>query len=138
MRDAPEMARRFAERNEPIDLLLSSPAKRAITTAIAFAGALGGVHVEEDQQLYLADRRTLIHIVNALPVTAQRVMLFGHNPGLSELVDVLTSNGIGELPTCTTVRIDLLVEDWAHVASGTGTLAWWETPKDGSVDRRFV
>ena len=131
LRDALVMALRFADRREPVDLLVSSPAKRAITTARAFATALGDLPIKEDRNLYLADVRVLIAILEALPDHAERAMLFGHNPGLSLLVQHLADGGLGELPTCVVVRIDLDVNSWREVASGTGSIIWWEAPKRG-------
>ncbi|MBK9061174.1 MAG: histidine phosphatase family protein [Flavobacteriales bacterium] len=58
MHDAPMMAERFDGRLEPVDLLMSSPAKRALTTANFFAAALENAPVHEIPELYLtvADR----------------------------------------------------------------------------------
>lgn len=131
LRDAPEMARRFAARKEPVDLLVSSPAARAISTAQVFASALEQPEVQQEPALYLATPSALMGLIASLPDTASSAMLFGHNPGLSELAELLCNNGIGNLPTCTIVRIDLEAAHWAEVASGTGILKWWDTPKGG-------
>jgi len=129
LRDAPFMARVFAGRKEAVDLLVSSPAKRAIATAGHFALALGQAErdIVQDERIYLADAGLLIRVIAALPDHAARVMLFGHNPGLSDLVSVLTG-GILDLPTCTTVRIDLHAARWSEVDAGAGTLAWSDMP----------
>lgn len=132
LHDAPMMAQRFDDRLEAVDLLMSSPAKRAITTANAFSSALGNAPVHEIPELYLSTSRSILSIVEKLPDGVRHAMLFGHNPGVSELVELLTGNGIGDMPTCATVRIDLHVETWQEVASGTGTTKWWDTPK-GSI-----
>ena len=132
LHDAPIMAKRFAERKEPVDRLISSPANRAITTARIFASTLGEMPIQEIQELYLADVRTLMSHIVKLPDTSQHAMLFGHNPGLSELVEHLTHAGPGDLPTCAVVRIDFSAESWHEVAGGTGTLTWWDSPKRGS------
>lgn len=129
--DAPMMAKRFDERLEPVGLLMSSPAKRALTTANSFAAVLEDAPVHEIPELYLADRSTLLHIIGKLPEGIRQAMLFGHNPGVSELVDLLTGNGIGDMPTCAIVRIDFSAESWQEMAAGTGTLTWWDTPKNG-------
>lgn len=129
LHDAPKMARLFSARNEAVDLLVSSPANRAMTTARFFAGELGNAVVQEEQGIYLADVRTLMSIIGKLPDTANHVMIFGHNPGLSELVEHLADGRLGDLPTCAIVRIDLHVESWQEVVTGTGTIAWWDTPK---------
>lgn len=131
LHDAPVMALRFTNREEPVDVLVSSPAKRAITTARAFASALGNAAIKEERALYLADVPALMTIIEALPHHAASAMLFGHNPGLSLLVQHLADGRLGDLPTCAAVRIDLAVDSWRETASGTGTITWWDAPKLG-------
>lgn len=129
LRDAPAMAERFKERHEPVDLLVSSPAARALATARCYAQALG-LPVTEDQRIYEAHHRALQGVVESLPDEAQRAMLFGHNPGFSLLTEHLCAAGLGDLPTCAIVRIDLTVASWKEVAGGLGTLVWWDSPKN--------
>lgn len=129
--DARFMAQVFAGRGERSDLLVSSPAVRAITTAEFFAQALGvpRERIRRERGIYLATSRALLQLVNNLPDEAQRVMLFGHNPGFSNLAALLGGDDIGELPTCATVRIDLPVDRWGEVSAGIGHLAWTDFPK---------
>lgn len=130
LHDARMMAERFDERLEPVTLYMSSPAKRALTTASVFAEKLGNAPVHEVPELYLADRHTLLSIIRKLPDGVRQAMLFGHDPGVSELVQTLTGSGSGDMPTCTIVRIDLGAESWPEVDAGAGTLKWWDTPKN--------
>lgn len=130
-RNAPYMAKVFRDRGEPVDLIVSSPANRALTTARCFADALGikGDHFMQERQIYLAERNTLSQLVSRLPDTADRVMLFGHNPGLTLLLSHLSDADVDTLPTCGLVRIDFAVSDWQHTGKGTGTLVWFDYPK---------
>lgn len=130
-RNAPFMAHVFKYRGEPIDLIVSSPANRALTTARCFADALA-IPTERFVQcrsIYHAERQTLAHIVSQLPNSAGRVMLFGHNPGFTQLLDHLSDMRVDNLPTCGLVRIDFSVDDWQHIAKGSGTLVWFDYPK---------
>lgn len=129
LRDAQLMAQKFAERSEPVPILVSSTANRAITTARAFAKALGNVPIKEQPSIYHATLEMLMAVVESLPANAKSVMLFGHNPGLSELVEHLTGGNLGTISPCTTVRIDLEVGSWPEVAAGTGSIAWWQAPE---------
>lgn len=130
-RDAPVMARVFRERGEPVDRLVSSPALRAITTAKVFANALGVKEgdIIQDKGIYLAPVEMLLRTVNLLNDDWQRVMLFGHNPGFTDLAEYISDADIGELTTCATVRIDFTVNSWAEVSAGRGTLVWHDYPK---------
>ena len=131
LRDAPYMARVFRKRDEPVDLLMSSPAMRALSTAIAFGEALKvkKADIAREERIYLADTAVLMKVVNALPDKARRVMLFGHNPGFSLLAEQLTDRSSGDLPTCATVRIDFDLDHWEDVSRGTGSLRWIDFPK---------
>jgi phosphohistidine phosphatase len=128
--DAALMAERFAARNEPVDLLVSSTALRASTTARAFAKALGfdDGKITGTEDIYLADTNVLLRVVNALPDNDRRIMLFGHNPGFSALAEALVDEGLGELPTCATVRIDFDLVSWDKVSRGAGKLVWIDFP----------
>lgn len=130
-RNAAHMAQVFRDRGEPLDLIVTSPAVRAMTTAGSFVKAmdLPKEALREDRTLYLADRPTLMRIVNALPNKAERVMLFGHNPGFTELLDHLTDAGVENLPTCGMARIDVAVNDWEAIGKHSGNLVWFDYPK---------
>jgi phosphohistidine phosphatase len=129
--DAPAMADLFKKRGEPVDRIVSSPAVRAMSTARVFAKALDHpeARIVQDKTIYLATVEMLLRVVNLLPDDAERVMLFGHNPGLSELTEYLSDGDVGELPTCATVRIDLPVASWGEASMGLGTLVWYDHPK---------
>ncbi len=131
LRNAPHMAQTFKERGEPVDLIVSSPANRALTTAQFFAKnlRLPAERFLQNKVIYHAERSTLMRVVQELPDSAQRAMLFGHNPGFSELVQHLCDGGVGDLPTCGLVRIDLPVNEWQLASRDLGTLVWFDYPK---------
>lgn len=142
LRNAPYMAGLFKKRGEPVDLMLSSTAARALATARAYAKELGATEVEVhgkapvsglqlllEPALYLASVNSLMHLIGSLPPKVKRVMLFGHNPGLTDLVEYLATAEIGNLPTAGIVRIDFPCDDWRMVSRDLGTLAWMDVPK---------
>ena len=79
--------------------------------------------------MYLVEVHRLVQLVNDLPPPIHRIMLFGHNPGFSDLVDYFCDAGIGSLPTCGLVRIDFALSEWTHLGRSTGTLVWADHPK---------
>lgn len=131
MRDAPAMAKHFLERGEPLALIVSSDANRALTTARFFSHVLGlpKDRFRLEPQLYHAAVETIARVVSGLPDEAERAMLFGHNPGISLVVEHYTGEDLGELPTCGLVRIDFVCDSWTEIVRGMGTLAWFEYPK---------
>ncbi len=131
LRDAPMMAQVFRERGEPVDLLVTSTAVRALTTANAFARELSmqGPRLLHEPRLYHASVGTINQVVNALPASAQRVMLFGHNPGFTEILEHFTGEYVDNVPTCGMARIDFTVNEWDLVGRDLGTLVWFDYPK---------
>lgn len=130
LHDAPLMAKIFRERGEPVDLIVTSPAVRALTTARFFARELKleNAFVQEPR-LFHATYTTINAIVNALPANAQRVMLFGHNPGFTEVLAHFTGEYVDNLPTCGLARIDFTLNEWELAGRDLGTLVWFDYPK---------
>ena len=76
------------------DVLLSSPAKRAIDTARLIHQELhvSGLVIREDEQLYATDIEQLKAVLASCPETAKRILLVGHNPELENLLIHLVGN----------------------------------------------
>jgi phosphohistidine phosphatase len=114
MRDAPRMARVLAETGFRPEVILSSTALRARTTAEAF-GAQFGVAVNLDPELYGAPGRTLL--AAAAASSASRVMVVAHDPGMTALAENLSGGGIAHMPTCAVATFTWDEDDWAVVDS---------------------
>ncbi len=130
-KNAPKMAERMAEYAIKPQKLISSPAKRAITTAQIFAELLT-VPVNEiklEPRIYEALPHTLLQIIGELDNKFDCVAFFGHNPGLTLLVNYLADENIYNLPTCGIVHLRFdNVADWAAISGGTGTNVWFTAP----------
>lgn len=127
---APLMAGRILERGSVPDLLVSSPAQRAVETVELLAQ---GLELVQEQivlrhDIYEASLATLIEIVRHLPEPG-RVALIGHNPGLSELGLWLYTKAPEWLPTCAVLELELAIDDWSAVSPGCATLACYDYPK---------
>jgi phosphohistidine phosphatase len=130
-RDAPRMARFLRERDLVPELIVTSTAKRAVTTAEAIAQFSGyQEELAKTRRLYHAWTETYLEIIRELPDRFQRVMLVGHNPGMEELLEVLT--GLQErMPTAALAHIELPVRHWNEVdEAGTGELIDVWRPRD--------
>ncbi len=135
-RDAPRMGRRLAEGGHRPDLLLSSPAKRALGTAKRVARELGlrKGDISRNIRLYHADESQLLQVVRAQPDQATSLMLFGHNPGLTEFATLLCRYPFGNVPTCGVVCIDFAVDRWQQVSYNQGELKFFDYPKKHEVE----
>jgi len=134
MLDAPEMARRLRERRLKPTLIISSPAVRALSTASIMARELkiAPSLVLQDERLYLAAPSALLAVVRELGDDENHLMVFGHNPGITEFANRLSaSDQIDNLPTCGTFTALFDVRHWHELGWGSGQDAVFDYPKNG-------
>lgn len=132
LRDAPEMARRLRSRRLKPTRILSSPAVRAITTATIMARELKvpGQHIRVDERLYLAPAAGLLAVVRELGGDARHLMLFGHNPGITDFANRLApSDPIDNLVTCGVFTAECALEDWRELDWGACSQVDFDYPK---------
>lgn len=111
------------------ELVVTSPALRALTTASLACDAMGtGSRVIlKDRRIYAADVDALLEVLGDCPPDAGRVMLVGHNPGLEELLVWLAGADIplpadGKLlPTAALARLRM-PSDWRDPGKGCARL----------------
>lgn len=90
-REAPEIGRWLRANVPEVDLVVCSTAKRAKQTWKHMASELpGDTKVRRDERVYAAPVKVLLSVVRELPGEARTVVLVGHNPGMEELVELLT------------------------------------------------
>ncbi|MBD3942488.1 histidine phosphatase family protein [Microbacterium sp. NEAU-LLC] len=126
MRDAPVMAARLAASGFRPDVILTSTALRARTTAEAFAAELG-VAVSRDPALYGAPAATLLAAAAAAGMPS--IMVVAHDPGMTVLAGRLSGDGIAHMPTCAVATFTWQEDDW-DVATALDPDDWtFDTPR---------
>lgn len=131
-RDAPLMARFLAGAGELPDAIVTSPARRALTTATLIAETLGlppGA-VSTEQSLYAASMDTILDVIRAFDDAWRRPMVVGHNPGMSNLASGLSGGRIDHLPTCAIASFELPAESWTGARAGGAKMRFFETPRN--------
>jgi phosphohistidine phosphatase len=131
LKNAPLMGRRLVERGIAPDLLITSPAVRAHTTADLIAAELGYPpdDVERVNDLYGADADTMLTVLSALPDSVEHVMFFSHNPGITHFVNTVTDASIENIPTCGIVEIEFSVDSWSQIGESRGRFIHFDYPK---------
>ena len=132
LRDAPLMGSRLAHDKVRPDLILSSPACRALSTANIIAEALGyrPGEIVTDERLYGADVRTLLEVMGGLGDEFRCVMLFGHDPEFTDLAHGFCGK-ITRMPTCAVARFTFDAPSWSVAASQKPVTAVLDYPKKG-------
>lgn len=83
--------------------------------------------LEED--IYMADSRLLLILISNLDDSIQRVMLVGHNPGFTNLLNTLQAETIDNMPTCSVAILELNIDIWSQIGPDLGHLAHYDYPK---------
>lgn len=123
------MGQRLAKRDVKPDLLLSSPALRALTTAQLFAKEVGYKRdVVVDDRLYAGNPDDVLAVIGALDMKVDRVMLFGHNPEFTDLAHRLSSE-ISDMPTCAVAEFRFDTKVWSDVGKIEPTNVAVDRPK---------
>jgi phosphohistidine phosphatase len=114
-RDAPRMGELLRAEGLLPDLILTSSARRALTTAELVAEASGyDGEIQVSRDLYAAGPEEFIDALCALPDELETVMVVGHNPGLEELVEALTEES-SAMPTAALAQVELEIERWVDL-----------------------
>jgi phosphohistidine phosphatase len=132
-RDAPEMARRLRARGFKPDLVLASPAVRTLATATIMARELKVLAslVGQDERLYLASPADLLTVVRELGGHAGHLMVFGHNPGITDFANRLSAGEqMDNMPTCAVFTATFTLADWSELDWASGQEAEFDYPKN--------
>lgn len=129
--DAPEMGRRIAERREHPDLIITSPAKRAVSTVKRIAREIGFPEsgVVKDDRLYAAEAQEILVVVREIDDLHGNVVLCGHNPGITDFCNLVSGLSIEAIPTCGVVSIEFPADSWRDVIAGAGIIRYFDCPK---------
>lgn len=131
-KDAPVMAQRLIEKQIAIDAFISSPAKRAKSTAAFFCETMGGT--ENDllliSALYHAPPEIFYEVINAADDTFDTIAVFAHNPGITYFVNELTNVQIDNMPTCAVFAVSTAITHWKDFAAAKKEFLFFDYPKN--------
>jgi len=113
-RDAPIMGKRISDHGIRPSLIVTSPATRAWKTAKIIAHELNypKEFLQREDHLYLASRDEILDIIVAQDNGFNNLMVVGHNPGLTDLVNFLQPGLTINLPTTGVVSVQIDQDDW--------------------------
>ena len=112
--------------------VISSPAKRAISTALIFAGNLGypEQEIEENSDLYFSFTTSeFVDYVERFNPVFETVAIFGHNPFMAFVSGNMSKRFSGDMPTCSTVVIEFDVDEWHKVEAREGEVKMHLMPR---------
>jgi phosphohistidine phosphatase len=118
------------------DLVISSPAARAIRTARVACKTMGlkRSRILTEYHVYLAHAEDLIDVLRDCPEQA-RIMLVGHNPGLEDLMLYLIGGNVvmpddGKLLPTATIAVLEMPDSWRNLSKGCAQLLSLTRPSE--------
>lgn len=111
--------------SEPKPLSMwSSPANRALTTAKLFQEEMEipdkDFRVKED--LYTFNVNQLLKVISGCDDAIENLMVFGHNPAMTQLVNTLGDHFFDNVPTTGLIILDFEADSWKTLKNGKTTL----------------
>jgi phosphohistidine phosphatase len=130
-RDAYTMCEWYQLHKPLPELIVTSPATRALNTALIFQRCLGLKleQVKIDEGIYEAPAEKILLTLQQLPESASRIMVFGHNPGFTNLCNQLSDVFFDNVPTCGMVSYKHNGK-WKDIQPKKATVNYYQFPKD--------
>jgi phosphohistidine phosphatase len=131
LQDVKAIAKRFKKIAAAPEVIISSPAKRAMETATAFAKAVNfkPKKIVAHPAIYENEHKALLKILKEVEDKADSVVLVGHNPSLNDLAAHLLPEFNEDIPAGALVGINLNIEHWGDLGPGDHVLILYERPE---------
>jgi phosphohistidine phosphatase len=87
--------------------------------------------VRQDERLYLAAPADMLTVIRELGGDARHLMVFGHNPGITEFANRLSGGDrIDNMPTSAVFTATFAIADWSELDWARGQDAQFDYPKN--------
>jgi len=131
-RDAEDMANRLKNKEIVFDKILSSPAKRAQTTARYFHDILEveATKLELVANIYQAYEGDIIKLIQNTSSSINNLAIFGHNPTFTILANKFGDNYIMNVPTCGIISVNFETELWSNFLNAQRKMLFFDFPKN--------
>lgn len=118
--DAPRMGAELKARGIGFDLVIASPANRALTTARAICNEIGYPEekIVQEQELYLSSPIEIIDVIRESDERFKRIAVVCHNPGLTMLANRLGGMKVDNMPTCSVAIFECKPDSWRDLEPG--------------------
>lgn len=117
VKNAYEMASYMLDRGLVPELVISSPANRALHTAIIMANVWGmkDQNIWIRRSLYLPEVEDITETLYEVDDAVSSVAVFGHNPGFTHFANQLARQTIDNVPTAGVVCVEMEMDAWNDI-----------------------
>lgn len=133
IRNSYSMAERLLRQGARPDIIVSSPATRALSTAVIFMRVLklpAGI-LRIDENIYDGDLGDLTRIITSTGPEYSCLMLFGHNPAFTVLANRFLVESVDNIPTAGIVSLTFEAENWQDLERTAPEKETFDYPKRG-------
>lgn len=125
-RDAPAAGDWLKQHTQPVELVIVSSAVRTQQTLeLALKRWDIAPEIRTEHAIYEAPVRRILDVIAALHDSCQRVMIVGHNPGMSDTLAMLTGSYTHEFKT-SSIAVLTMNGPWTSL---TGEVSAFVTPR---------
>ncbi|PKP26321.1 MAG: phosphoglycerate mutase [Bacteroidetes bacterium HGW-Bacteroidetes-2] len=119
-KDAQKVSEFVASIFKKPDLMISSDANRALTTALQFKKAFQMQEFAfiKNHDMYDFSGGNVLKIIQNCSDDIEVLMIFGHNHALTVIANKLGTKYIDNVPTCGFVKIDFDIQSWNSLTKG--------------------
>jgi len=128
--DAYKMSSWMKKNKHLPDLFITSPAVRAYGTAMVFARTLDYQlnKIKINKKLYECGVDGFLDVISSIKDEYDTVILFGHNPDITQAAYNFARDFVDDLPTTGIVAIDFNVLSWEEITTSKGTIKFVKRP----------
>jgi phosphohistidine phosphatase len=125
------MARELMKKEKSPGIILTSPAFRALETALIFAGEFG---IDPDEVIlnsnlyFKMSLQNLPFVLSTINEDLEVVTLFGHNPSFTQIANGLCREGCDLIPKTGIIAISFKIRTWSDIDSNSGKIEYFLKP----------
>jgi phosphohistidine phosphatase len=131
--DSYAMAKRLESRNKHPQLIISSPANRALHTSTIFARVLKYplYNLRLNEVIYNGDEDEILQLIKETDDSVSSLMIFGHNPVFTDLSNLFLKDELDKLPTAGIASLNFKTDKWKDISPENVSTELVDYPKKG-------
>jgi phosphohistidine phosphatase len=126
------MAHLLSEKERSLGTILTSPAFRALETALIFASQFGADTdkvIMRSEIYYKMSLQNLMSFLSGIDEEEELVTLFGHNPSFTQIANSLSREGCDMMPKSAVICISFKIMTWSDIGRNNGKIEYFLKPE---------
>jgi phosphohistidine phosphatase len=135
-KDASRLGKYFVVNNIAPDIIITSNAERAVTTASLMVEQIkiDKSKIVENEELYETSARVFLNVVCGIDDDCKNVIIVGHNPTIVYFAEYITKTNVGDVEPAGMLHLEFDIDSWKMASEGNGKLVKQLSPADFDHD----